>query len=144
MATNGPMALEVGLAQAVEIVYHARRQFPNECCGLVAGRGSRVERVFWGTNVERSPFTYRFDPQEQFRFFKEIDALGMELLGIYHSHPRSPAYPSQTDIAQAFYPQAAYLIVSLHSADAPAAEVDVRAFRIQGGVITEEELAVAV
>ena len=138
------MALEIGLAQAVAIVYHARRQFPNECCGLVAGRGSRIERVFGGTNVERSPFTYRFDPKEQFRFFKEMDALGMELLGIYHSHPRSPAYPSQTDIAQAFYPEAAYLIVSLPSADASVAEIEVRAFRIQGGVITEEELTVAV
>ncbi|MBM3470566.1 MAG: M67 family metallopeptidase [Armatimonadetes bacterium] len=137
------MALEIGLAQAVAIVYHARQQYPNECCGLVAGRGSRVERVFLGTNVERSPFTYRFDPQEQFRFFREMDVLGLELLGIYHSHPRSPAYPSQTDIAQAFYPEAAYLIVSLPSADAPAAEVEVCAFRIQGGVIAEEELTVA-
>ncbi|MDI6771463.1 MAG: M67 family metallopeptidase [bacterium] len=138
------MALEIGLAQAVAIVYHARQQFPNECCGLVAGRGSRIERVFWGTNVESSPFTYRLDPHEQLRFFTELDALAMELLGIYHSHPRSPAYPSQTDVTQAFYPEAAYLIVSLPSADAPAAEVEVRAFRIVGGVITEEELAVAV
>lgn len=138
------MVLEIGLAQAVAIVYHARRQFPNECCGLAAGRGSRIERVFWGTNVERSPFTYRLDPQEQLRFFNELDAQRMELLGIYHSHPRSPAYPSQTDVAQAFYPEAAYIIVSLPSADAPAAEVEVRAFRIVGGVITEEELAVAV
>ncbi len=138
------MALRISLAQAAEIAYHSRQQFPNECCGLVAGRGGRVERVFWGTNVERSPFTYRLDPHEQIRFFKELDAMEMELLGIYHSHPRSPAYPSQTDVAQAFYPETAYLIVSLRSADAPAAEVEVRAFRIQGGVITEEELAVAV
>lgn len=138
------MALEIGLAQAAAIVSHARQQFPNECCGLLVGRGSRSERVYRGTNVEPSPFTYRFDPEEQFRFFREIDALGMELLGIYHSHPCSPAYPSQTDVAQALYPDVAYVIVSLPSAHAPAAEVEARAFRIREGVITEEELVVAV
>lgn len=138
------MPIEIGLAHAAEIVYHARLQYPNECCGLVSGRGSRVERVFRGTNVESSPFTYRFDPQEQFQLFKEMEMLGMELLGIYHSHPRSPAFPSQTDIEQALYPEAAYLIVSLPSADAPASDVEVRAFRIRGGVITEEDLTVVV
>lgn len=138
------MALEIGLAQVVDIVYHARQQFPNECCGLMAGRGRRVQHLFRGTNVERSPYTYRLDPQEQLLFFREMDALGMELLGIYHSHPRSPAYPSHSDVTQAFYPEAVYLIVSLHSADAPGAEVDVGAFTIRGSDITEAELAVAV
>lgn len=140
------MALEIARALVETIVDHARQQVPNECCGLLAGRGTRIERVFRGTNVDQSPFTYRLDPHEQFRFFKEIDALGLELLGIYHSHPQSPAYPSRTDVAQAFYPEAAYLIVSLPASDAPApdaaANTELRAFRIRDGVITEEELAV--
>ncbi len=137
------MALEIGLAHAVEITVHARTKFPNECCGLLAGRGSRIERVFRAGNVDPSPFTYRLDPQEQFLAFREMDALGMELVGIYHSHPGSPARPSQTDVAQASYPEVAYLIVSLPSADAPAHEVELRAFRIQGGVVTEEDLVVS-
>jgi len=75
--------------------------------------------------------------------FKEMDARGLDLLGIYHSHTRSAAYPSRTDVAQAYYPDAAYVIVSLRDPDAARDAVDVRAFRIRDGVIAEEELVVA-
>lgn len=132
------MALELTRAQVDEMIEHAREEYPNECCGLLAGRGTRVEYLFRGKNADQSPFTYRLDPREQLRFFKDIDARGLELLGIYHSHTQSPAYPSRTDVAQAFYPDAAYVIVSLEHREAP----EVRAFRIRDGSIVEEELAV--
>lgn len=127
-------------ALAEAMVEHAREEYPNECCGLLAGRGSRVERLFRGQNMDRSPFTYRLDPQEQLRLFKEIDDAGLELLGIYHSHIQSPAYPSRTDIAKAFYPDAVYVIVSLHVVQGSRPGPEIRAFRIRDGLVTEEEL----
>jgi proteasome lid subunit RPN8/RPN11 len=92
-----------------------------------------VERVFRGTNLDRSPVTYNMDPQELFRAHREMEAQGLDLVAIYHSHPRTRAYPSSTDVAKATYPDAAYLIVSLQDASAP----EVRAFRIQNGRISE-------
>jgi proteasome lid subunit RPN8/RPN11 len=132
------MALHLTRAQVDEMIAHARAEYPNECCGLLAGRGDRVEYLFRGTNVDRSPYTYRLDPHEQLRFFKEIDARGLDLLGIYHSHTHSPAYPSRTDVARAYYPDAVYVIVSLQDAEAPV----VRGFRIRDGAVTEEEVTV--
>ena len=94
--------------------------------------------LFRGRNVDQSPYTYRLDPQEQLRFFKDIDARGLELVGIYHSHTQSPAYPSRTDVAKALYSEAAHVIVSLQNEQMPT----VRAFRIRDGVIVEEALTV--
>ncbi len=136
------MAFDLPGALADAMVEHARQEFPNECCGLLAGRGTRVERLFRGQNIDRSPFTYRLDPQQQLQFFKEIDAAGLELLGIYHSHTQSEAKPSETDKAKAFYPDAAYVIVSLRDPEAPREAAEIRAFRIRDGMVAEEELAV--
>jgi proteasome lid subunit RPN8/RPN11 len=137
------MALQIAQAQVEAMIEHARQEFPNECCGLLAGRAGRVEVLFRGRNADQSPYTYHLDPREQLEFFKDMDARGLDLLGIYHSHTQSAAYPSRTDVAQAHYPDAAYIIVSLRAPDAAADAVDVRAFRIRDGVITEEEFVVA-
>jgi proteasome lid subunit RPN8/RPN11 len=134
------MSLELPVAVLEAVVEHARLEFPNECCGLLAGRGTRVERLYRGSNIDRSPYTYRLDPQEQLRFFKAIDAEGLELLGIYHSHTQSAAYPSKTDVARAFYPDAVYVIVSLRDPQSPAEDVQVMGYRIRDGQIAEEEL----
>lgn len=134
------MGLELPRALVEAMVEHARAEFPNECCGLLAGRGARVERLYRGENADRSPYTYRLDPAEQLRLFRAIDAEGLELLGIYHSHTQSPAYPSRTDVAKAYYPDAVYVIVSLRGAEAPPDAAEVRAFRIRDGQVTEEEL----
>ena len=132
------MALEISRAQVDAMIGHAQEDYPNECCGLLAGVGNRVQELFRGRNIDQSPFTYRLDPYEQLQFFKDIDARGLELLGTYHSHTQSAAYPSQTDVAKAFYPDVAYVIVSLRDRDAP----EVRAFRIREATLTEEELMV--
>jgi proteasome lid subunit RPN8/RPN11 len=95
--------------------------------------------LYRGVNVDRSPYTYRLDPMDQLRIFKEIDAEGLELLAIYHSHTQSPAYPSRTDVAKAYYPDAVYVIVSVDDGPSEGNPV-VRAFRIKDGAITEEEL----
>ena len=111
---------------------------PNECCGIIATSDGAVVRVFRATNAEASPVRYSLDPNEQLRITNEIDASDWELGAIYHSHTRSKAYPSQTDVNLAFYPDALYLIVSLEDPDSP----DLRAFRIVEERIEEAELEI--
>jgi proteasome lid subunit RPN8/RPN11 len=119
-----------------EIVAHAREEAPNECCGIVASSDGAAVKVFRATNAEASPVRYSLDPREQYEITKEIENEGWELGAIYHSHTRSPAYPSQTDVNLAFYPDALYVIVSLAGAGAP----DLRAFRIAEEQIEEVPL----
>lgn len=93
---------------------HVEQESPLEACGLLGGlaKGDAwwVERVFALTNQLRSPIRYRLDPKEQWQVFQELEAGGLELAGIYHSHPNGPAFPSSIDVAEAYYPQAIYLI----------------------------------
>jgi proteasome lid subunit RPN8/RPN11 len=121
-----------------EIVAHARDELPNECCGIVAADDGNAVEVFRAVNAEASPVRYGLDPRDQYRIMKEIDDNGWSLGAIYHSHTRSPAYPSQTDVNLAFYPEALYLIVSLADPAGP----DLKAFRIVEGKIEEAELSV--
>ncbi len=121
-----------------EMISHARGEAPREACGLLAGRNGRVLRIYRIRNADRSTTSYRLDPDQQFRAFKDIENRGLELLGIYHSHPSSPATPSAKDTEQAYYPEAAYILISL----ADPAEAQVRAFRIHPEGVTEEDLAV--
>ncbi len=77
---------------------------PLEACGLLAGKGCRVESVFFVANAAQSPVRFRMDPQEQLETFNQIEARGLELVGIFHSHPAGPERPSPTDVAEAAYP----------------------------------------
>ena len=116
------------LAQALaeELVAHAVADLPNECCGMISGAGEVAHRVIRAANSEGSPFMYVMDPREQMRIMDDIDDAGEELLAIYHSHTRSAAYPSRTDVELAFFPGTLYLIVSIADRDAPV----IRAFRL--------------
>jgi [CysO sulfur-carrier protein]-S-L-cysteine hydrolase len=120
-----------------ELLAHAREDAPDECCGLIGGNDGIAKTVYRARNAEASPLRYNLDPQDQFRIMTEMEEKGEELSAIYHSHTASPAYPSQTDINLASYPDALYLIVSLAEG-----EKDLRGFRIEGGEVTEVELAV--
>ena len=120
-----------------ELVAHAREEAPNECCGLVGGNDGEAKTVYRARNAEASPLRYNLDPQDQFRIMTEMDERGEELSAIYHSHTASPAYPSQTDINLAAYPDALYLIVSLAQG-----EKDLRGFSIEDGEVTEVDLAI--
>jgi proteasome lid subunit RPN8/RPN11 len=121
-----------------EIVDHGLREFPNECCGLVAAKDGMPVRVFAMRNLDASPVSYRLDPKEQLRVFDEMDDEGLELWGIYHSHTHSEAYPSETDRRLAFYPEAYYVLLSLSDRERPV----LRAFRIVDDEVTEEELSI--
>jgi [CysO sulfur-carrier protein]-S-L-cysteine hydrolase len=119
-----------------EIVAHAREEAPNECCGLVGGADGRAVRVYRARNEFESPLRYNVHPQDLIRITNEIEHRGEELAAIYHSHPRSQAYPSQTDVnLAANWPDPLYLICSL-AVDEPV----VRAFKIRDGQIEEVDL----
>lgn len=116
------------------MIQHALAEYPNEACGLLAGKNGRVEKIYRMTNIEHSPVTYRLDPEEQYRAFVGIDERGWELLGVYHSHIASPAYPSARDLELAFYPDSLYLIISLMDKTRSV----IRAFKIIDKTIEEE------
>jgi proteasome lid subunit RPN8/RPN11 len=122
-----------------EIVEQALREFPNECCGVIAAEGGVPVKVFPMTNADASPVTYRLEGKEQLRVFNELDERGWDLWAIYHSHTHSEAYPSETDVRLAFYPDARYILVSLQDRSSPV----IRSFRIVDGEVSEEELALA-
>jgi proteasome lid subunit RPN8/RPN11 len=122
-----------------EIVEQGLREFPNECCGLIAAAGGVPVKVFQMRNVDASPATYRLDGREQLHAFDEMDAQGWELWGIYHSHTHSEAYPSETDRKLAFYPEARYLVLSLQEREAPV----LRSFFIGEQGVDEEALVIA-
>ncbi|MGH7406053.1 MAG: M67 family metallopeptidase [Candidatus Methylomirabilales bacterium] len=123
---------------ADEIVKHARAEVPNECCGLLAGKNGAVLELFQCESTEKSPYRYYVDPKDQIRIMREMDRKGWDLVGIYHSHTHTEAYPSKTDVELAFYPEALYFIVSLQNRNTPV----IRAFRITDGQIGEEEVVI--
>ncbi len=129
------MALRLSPDHLEDLIAHARETFPDECCGLLAGRGDRVLRVYRGRNVDESPFTYRLDDRQLLQFLREIDDDGLEVVGIYHSHTASEAVPSRTDVTRAFYPEAVYIIISLKNQAQPV----VRGFRIADRAAVSEE-----
>jgi proteasome lid subunit RPN8/RPN11 len=120
------------------LVAHARAEYPNEACALLAGRDGAVDRVYALPNAEASPTFYVVEPKAQLHAMTEMDDLGLDLVGIFHSHVATEAYPSRTDVELAAYPDAAYLILSLADRDAPV----LRAFRIRDGRVDEEPVEV--
>ncbi len=130
--------IELTKSHVDEIIAHAREDYPNECCGLLFGTEWRAQRLLRMENVEHSPLNYRVEAQALFEAFDSMDRIGLDLVGIYHSHTHSPALPSRTDINLAGYPDAHYLIVSLANQQRP----DVRAFTIVNGAVAEQEVVV--
>ncbi len=121
------------------MIEHARREFPKEACGLLGGPRGTIEAIYPMRNADDSAVTYRLDPTEQLRVFREIEDRGWDLIAIYHSHTHSEAYPSVTDRRLAFYPEAVYVLVSLAAPEDPV----VRAFSIRDGDVDELEVTVS-
>ncbi|HZO59815.1 MAG TPA: M67 family metallopeptidase [Solirubrobacterales bacterium] len=120
------------------IVRHAREDYPNECCGLFAVDGDAVSKLYPAENIHHSPLRFEIDGLFVMKTNDEIESNGLAL-GLYHSHTKSPAHPSQTDVNFAeLWPGAIWLIVSLADPDAP----DLKAFRITGPDVEEVELTV--
>lgn len=120
-----------------DLFAHAKTGLPEEVCGYLAGTGREATRQFKLTNIDHSNEHFSFDPKEQFQVVREARKAGLEILANYHSHPETPARPSQEDIRLAFDPNISYVIVSL-AAELP----DVKAFRIQNGEVEKEEIQI--
>ena len=131
--------MKISQALIDEMVAHAREDLPNECCGMIGGREGEATSVVRVENAAASPLRYEMDPQGQFDALKAIEDGGDELIGIYHSHTRSAAYPSQTDVNEArMWPEQVYVIVSLENEEAP----DVKAFDLADLKIADVDLHV--
>jgi proteasome lid subunit RPN8/RPN11 len=108
------LTLIISSAYLDAMIDQARREQPNECCGLLAGRDGEVLGVIQTTNADGSPTSFRVDPLELLRAFEGMEYAGLDLVGIYHSHPASPARMSPTDLKYApGYPEVAHVIISL-------------------------------
>ena len=129
--------LSLPRAMVDQVVAHARRDHPDEACGVIPGRDGVATRVVEMENAERSPTFYRFDAQEQLRVWREMDDADEVPFVIYHSHTATEAHPSRTDISLASEPDAHYLLVSTR-----AEQDEVRSFRIVDGVVTEEPVQI--
>jgi proteasome lid subunit RPN8/RPN11 len=134
----GVLRIERALYQA--IVDHARRDHPDEACGVIAGPAGSDQAVRFipMENAERSPTFYRFDSMEQLKVWREMDDQDEEPVVIYHSHTATEAYPSRTDVSFASEPGAHYVLASTREPDV----TEFRSFRIVDGVITEEPVEI--
>jgi [CysO sulfur-carrier protein]-S-L-cysteine hydrolase len=120
------------------MIEHARRDFPNECCGMVGVRDGRAVSVHEAENLAHSPLRFEVDGLEVHRTIESIEDAGAELGAIYHSHTRSDPYPSQTDINfAAGWPGVQWVIVGLRKGSPDAV---VRCYAIEDGRVTEVEL----
>lgn len=124
-------------SQIDEMVAHARDDVPNECCGVVGSKDGVAQQVHRAVNAAASPLRYEIDSADFLRIYNLIDDADQEVGAIYHSHTRSAAYPSQTDINLALWPDALYIIVSL-----AAEEADVKAFAIVDRKVEEVTLEI--
>jgi len=145
----GPRRAAIPALMRDALVAHARAAYPDEACGLLAGTAPAAEGgtpTAWHPTRNRaaSPLRYEIDPQDLLRVSLAIDDADEVIWGIVHSHVRSPARPSPTDVGLAFYPEALYLVVSLSPAEADPATgaPGVRAWRIVAGEVFEVGLDV--
>lgn len=133
------MVTKIYLAQTLyeELIQFAQLEAPRECCGLLGGVGQQIKSLYPLQNVAQRPETqYSVAPPDLFVATKYIRQRGELLLAIFHSHPRSPAWPSATDIELAYYPDVFYLIIAL------TPQPDLRGFRIRHQQVTEIEIVV--
>jgi proteasome lid subunit RPN8/RPN11 len=127
--------IRITLAVRMAIEEHALKSRPAECCGLLSGRDCLITDVHRMRNDSDKPESRYFaTPEDLFAATRRMREAGQSLLGVYHSHPRTPAYPSASDVEMAFYPEALYFIISLEP------RVEVRAFKIEGSKIEEVEI----
>ena len=124
---------------AEKIIAHAKHASPIEACGYLAGTGDTVSEIYPMTNLDQSTEHFSFDPKEQFKAVKDARANGLTLIACYHSHPETPARPSEEDIKLAVDPNIVYIIVSL-----AGASPDIKSFKIKNTVVEKEPLVIDV
>jgi proteasome lid subunit RPN8/RPN11 len=127
-------------SQIEQIVAHARSEAPIEACGLMGGSNGRVLRVYPAINALNSPTRYLLQPADLLAALMDMEARGWrpDPVAIYHSHPRGPETPSETDVAESFYPESIYIIIAHLDRPTPS----VRGFRIEREQVSEVALRV--
>jgi len=123
---------------AKEMVAHALEDDPNECCGILAGKDGETFNLYRMMNAEASPYRYSMDGAALLKVYTEIDDNGWEIVAIYHSHTHSEAYPSDTDVRLATWPETRYILISLLDKENPS----IRAFCIEDGIVSEEDISI--
>ena len=121
-----------------EMFDHAKRESPLECCGILSGKERTVQRAFALKNTEESPVSYSMAPRDQMKVFEEMEKESMEMIAIYHSHPRTIPFPSEIDVKLTFYPDVSSVIISLKEKDNPV----LKAFQISKEAICLEDIEV--
>lgn len=119
------------------VIRHAREQAPVEVCGYLGKKGSVVDTIVRIKNSENSPTRYAFDPREQLLALKKAEQEKWEIVAVYHSHPKSPAYPSKEDIRLAYHGDINYLIVSL-SEEPPGLGL----YKIEDGIVHQQTITI--
>jgi proteasome lid subunit RPN8/RPN11 len=129
----------ISIKQSVldQIVAHAKDEFPNEACGYLAGNDGEVTFGYGLTNIDHSPEHFSFDPSEQFLTVKNARSKGLQIMANYHSHPETPARPSEEDIRLAYDPEISYFIISLANN-----QFDVKSFKIKNSIVEKEEIVI--
>jgi proteasome lid subunit RPN8/RPN11 len=130
--------IEIPQAIHDDMIVHAQEGFPLEVCGILGGTGDTVSANYRMTNTDASNEHFMMDPKEQFAVVKDLRAQGLVMLAIYHSHPETPARPSEEDIKLALTPDVSYLIISLANAVNP----EVKSFKIRNGTVGKEEVMI--
>ncbi len=120
-----------------QLAAHAKKEAPIEACGYLTARYGIITSAYKLTNIDRSSGHFSFEPKEQFEALKDARARGLEIRAVYHSHPASPARPSEEDIKLAYDPQMLYVIISLEEG-----REDVKAFEIKNGKVTPVKLEI--
>lgn len=122
-----------------DLIQHAKEGFPLEVCGILGGNDDTVSATYRMTNTDASNEHFMMDPKEQFSVVKDLRAKGLAMLAIYHSHPETPARPSEEDIKLALTPDVSYIIISLADSD----KADMKSFKINNGNVLAEEIVVS-
>jgi len=121
-----------------KLIEHAKKESPLECCGILSGKNDTVGKAFELKNAEKSATRYLMSPQDQLRVFEEMEKESLEMIAIYHSHPHTISFPSETDVKLSFYPDVPSIIISLKEENHPV----VNAFSIRKEAIYLEEIQV--
>lgn len=119
-----------------DMIVHAKEGFPLEVCGILGGSGESVSVIYRMTNTDASNEHFMMDPKEQFAVVKDLRSKGLAMLAVYHSHPETPARPSEEDIKLALTPDISYVIISLAEAEA----ADMKSYKISSGNVQIETI----
>ena len=120
------------------IIIEAEKADPLECCGYLAGNGETITQAYPMKNMDESRIHYSFDPAEQFKTVKAIRNEKLSVMAVYHSHPETPARPSEEDIRLAYDPEVSHVIISLCERE----NIDVKSYTIKQGQVQAEELII--